>query len=161
MAKATAPQRQVLRAKIVLVSGRGEATATIARELGICVDTVRTWRSRFRQEGMPGLSDRPRSGRPPIYGIEDQLLIVATVTGTTPETDSQWTHRALAEHLAEPVGIRASQIGVQNDLGAAACDALCKQSGQHDGATGRLGFGVDVGDLGVDAQANGGVGGLR
>ncbi|MEO7193488.1 MAG: IS630 family transposase [Pseudonocardiaceae bacterium] len=111
VAKATAPQRLVLRAKIALAAGRGEATATIARELGICVDTVRTWRSRFRREGMPGLSDRPRSGRPPVYGIEDQLLIVATVTQQTPQVDSHWTHRALAEHLAEPVGVCASQIG--------------------------------------------------
>lgn len=28
-----------------------------------------------------------------------------------PEADSHWTHRLLAEHLAEPVGISASQIG--------------------------------------------------
>ncbi len=111
MARATAPQRLVLRAKIALAAGRGEATATIARNLGICEDTVRKWRGRFRGEGMPGLLDRPRSGRPPVYGIEDQLLIVATVTQQTPETDSQWTHRALAEYLAQPVGIGASQIG--------------------------------------------------
>ncbi|MGH3934724.1 MAG: IS630 family transposase [Pseudonocardiaceae bacterium] len=111
VAKATAPQRLVLRAKIVLAAGRGESTATVARNLGICEDTVRKWRGRFRREGMPGLSDRPRSGRPPVYGIEDQLLIVATVTQQTPQIDSHWTHRALAEYLAEPVGICASQIG--------------------------------------------------
>jgi transposase len=110
-AKATAPQRLVLRAKIVLAAWRGQANATIARDLGICVDTVRTWRRRFRREGMPGLADRPRSGRPPVYGIEDQLLIVATVTQQTPETDSHWTHRALEEHLRKPLGICASQIG--------------------------------------------------
>jgi hypothetical protein len=49
-----------------------------------CVDTVRTWRGRFRREGMPDLFDRPRSGRPPVYGIEDQLLIVDPVTQQTP-----------------------------------------------------------------------------
>lgn len=111
VAKATAPQRLVLRAKIVLAAWRREANAKIVRDLGICEDTVRTWRGRFCREGMPGLSDRPRSGRPPVYGIEDQLLIVATVTGQTPQVDSHWTHRALAEYLAEPVGIGASQIG--------------------------------------------------
>ncbi len=111
MAKATAPQRLVVRAKIVLVAWRGAANAEIARDLSICVDTVRTWRGRFCREGMPGLFDRPRSGRPPVYGIADQLLIVATVTGQTPQTDSHWTHRALAEYLDEPLGICASQIG--------------------------------------------------
>jgi len=111
VARQTAPQRLVRRAKIVLAAWRGQDTAAIARDLGICVDTVRTWRARFRREGMPGLLDRPRSGRPPVYGIEDQLLIVATVTQQTPDTDSHWTHRALADYLREPLGICASQIG--------------------------------------------------
>jgi transposase len=111
VARASGPQRLVLRAKIVLAAGRREANATIARDLGICVDTVRKWRGRFCREGMSGLVDRPRSGRPPVYGVEDQLLIVATVTQQTPETDSHWTHRALAEYLREPLGICASQIG--------------------------------------------------
>ncbi|MGH3547842.1 MAG: IS630 family transposase [Pseudonocardiaceae bacterium] len=111
VARATAPQRLVLRAKIVLAAWRREPDAKIARDLGICEDTVRTWRVRFCREGLPGLLDRPRSGRPPVYGIVDQLLIVATVTGQAPQVDSHWTHRALAGYLAEPVGICASQIG--------------------------------------------------
>ena len=80
VAAASSPQHLVLRAKIVLAAWRREANAKIARDLRVCVDTVRKWRRRFRREGMPGLFDRPRSGRPPVYGIEDQLLIVATVT---------------------------------------------------------------------------------
>jgi hypothetical protein len=36
---------------------------------------------------------------------------VATVTETPPEEDSQFTHRRLAEHLREPLGISASQVG--------------------------------------------------
>ncbi|MQA16151.1 MAG: helix-turn-helix domain-containing protein [Pseudonocardiaceae bacterium] len=104
VARATAPQHLVLRAKIVVAAWRREANAKIASDLGICVDTVRKWRGRFRREGIPGLFDRARSGRPPVYGIEDQLLIVATVTQEMPETDSHWTHRALAEHLREPLG---------------------------------------------------------
>jgi transposase len=111
VARATAPQHLVLRAKIVLAAWRREANAKIARDLRVCVDTVRKWRHRFRREGIPGLFDRARPGRPPVYGIEDQLLLVATVTGATPEVDAQWTHRGLAEHLDEPVGISASQIG--------------------------------------------------
>ena len=111
VARATAPQHLVLRATIVLAAWRRQPNAEIARDLGVCVDTVRTWRHRFRWEGIPGLFDRPRPGRPPVYGMQDQLLIVATVTGQTPEVDAQWTHRGLAEHLHEPVGISASQIG--------------------------------------------------
>jgi len=75
----------VLRARIVLAAWRGQANAEIARDLRICVDTVRRWRRRFRREGIPGLFDRPRSGRPPVYGI--------------------------AEYLHAQVGVSASQIG--------------------------------------------------
>jgi transposase len=110
VAAASSPQQLVLRAKIVLAAWRREANANIARDLGVCVDTVRTWRARFRRGGIPALLDRPRSGRPPVYGLEEQLLIVATVT-EAPEVDSHWTHRSLAQRLAEPVGISASQIG--------------------------------------------------
>ncbi len=111
VARASAPQHLVLRAKIVLAAWRRDSNAKIARDLGICVDTVRTWRRRFRREGIPGLFDRPRPGRPPVYGIAEQLLIVATVTQQRPEIDAQWTHRGIAAHLHESVGISVSQIG--------------------------------------------------
>lgn len=107
----TTPQRLVMRARIVLAAWRGDANAKIAGELGCSVDTVRRWRRRFCREGMPGLCDRPRPGRPPIYGLDAQLLLVATVTQTPPQADAQWTHRLLADHLREPLGISASQVG--------------------------------------------------
>ena len=51
VAAASSPQHLVLRAKIVLAAWRREANANIARDLRVCVDTVRTWRARFRREG--------------------------------------------------------------------------------------------------------------
>lgn len=111
VARPTSPQRVVLRAKIVLAAWRGHCNEAIARGLGISVDTVRKWRGRFVREGMPGLDDRPRPGRPVLYGLDAQLLIVATVTGEAPMVDSHWTHRLLAEHLDASLGISASQVG--------------------------------------------------
>lgn len=111
VARPTSPQRLVLRAKIVLAAGRGGSTAAIAAELDICEDTARKWRRRFVRDGMPGLADAARAGRPPLYDLDAHLLIVATVTEQAPEADSHWTHRRLAEHLHEPLGISASQIG--------------------------------------------------
>jgi transposase len=110
VAAASSPQRLVLRAQIVLAAWRRETNAEIARTLRVCVDTVRTWRRRFRREGIPGLSDRARPGRPPVYGIDAHLLIVATVT-QAPPLDAQWTHRGIAEHLHAQVGVSASQVG--------------------------------------------------
>lgn len=66
VAAASSPQHLVLRAKIVLAAWRREPNAKIARDLRVCVDIVRKWRRRFRRQGLSGLYDRPRSGRPPV-----------------------------------------------------------------------------------------------
>jgi DNA-directed RNA polymerase specialized sigma24 family protein len=59
-----APLRAVQRAWIVLAAADGQPNSHIARDLGVHVDTVRTWRGRFAAEGMKGLADRPgRDGR--------------------------------------------------------------------------------------------------
>src|SRR5262245_38417151 len=106
----TAPHQQVLRARIALAAADGTPNAVIARNLSISQDTVRTWRDRFAVEGMAGLADRQRPGRPPRYGPDVHLRIVATVTGERPEVDSAWTHQLIAEQLAGD-GISASQVG--------------------------------------------------
>ena len=106
----TAPHRQVLRARIVLAAAAALPNAVIARQLSLSQDTVRTWRDRFATQGLAGLADRPRSGRPPRYGADVHLRIVATVTGQLPEADSAWTHRSIAEQLSDD-GISASQVG--------------------------------------------------
>src|SRR6266508_4567002 len=63
----TAPYRQVLRAKIVLLAARGVPNQKIAARLGVAVDPARKWRGRFAAHGIAGLADRKRSGRPPRF----------------------------------------------------------------------------------------------
>jgi transposase len=63
----TAQQRQVTRARIVLLAAAGLANAAIARKLGIAPNTVGKWRKRFSLEGFDGLADRKRSGRPRTF----------------------------------------------------------------------------------------------
>lgn len=58
------PYRDKVRARIVLLAADRWSNAAIAREVGVSVDTVRTWRGRFATEGLAGLRDRARSGRP-------------------------------------------------------------------------------------------------
>ena len=62
--KPTAEQREVLRARIVLAAADGQQNIRIAVRLGVAVNTVSKWRKRFSQEGLSGLGDRKRSGRP-------------------------------------------------------------------------------------------------
>ena len=60
----------VVRARIVLLAAEGLQNVQIADRVGVCVDVASKWRQRFFREGLPGLRDRPRSGRPRHFGAE-------------------------------------------------------------------------------------------
>jgi transposase len=62
--KPTAQQRQVTRARIVLLAAAGWTNAGIARKLEIVPNTAAKWRKRYAQQGVDGLADRKRPGRP-------------------------------------------------------------------------------------------------
>jgi transposase len=107
--QASAPQALVRRARIVLLANAGRANARIAAELGCAEGTVREWRRRFIRGGMAALSDRPRSGRPEVYGPAVRLAIVAAATSVPPQDTSEWTHALIAAETG--TGISASQAG--------------------------------------------------
>jgi transposase len=58
------PFRDKIRARIVLLAAHRWPNTAIAAEVGVTVDTARTWRGRFASQGLAGLADRARSGRP-------------------------------------------------------------------------------------------------
>ena len=60
----------VVRARIVLLAADGLQNVVIAERVGVCVDVASRWRKRFCEEGLDGLVDRPRSGRPRRFGPE-------------------------------------------------------------------------------------------
>lgn len=105
--------RQVQRARILLAAAGKVPNAQIARQTGCTPATVRKVRRDYRTRGMRALTDRPRPGRPPVYDIDVHLLIIATATSEPPETDAQWTHRLIAEHVQQHhgIGISPSQTG--------------------------------------------------
>lgn len=57
--------RVARRAQMVLLSGRGSSVPEIARVHDCGSDVVRTWLHRYEQQGVAGLEDESRSGRPP------------------------------------------------------------------------------------------------
>ena len=105
----SSPQALVRRARIVLLAHQRCPNAQIAAGLGCSAGTVRTWRRRFAR-GIPALADRPRSGRPEVYGPDVRLAIVATATAVPPEGASAWTHSMSAVSLAG-TAISVSQVG--------------------------------------------------
>src|SRR5260370_41202203 len=63
----SAPHAEVVRAKIVLLAADGLENTVIAGRLDVHVGVGSKWRKRFAEEGMSGLADRQRSGRPRMY----------------------------------------------------------------------------------------------
>lgn len=129
LARSTAvAYRLVVRAQIVLCAlccarRAGRPTRRSPAALDAHLDTVRRWRHRFAVQNAADaagdqersvvamLGDRPRSGRPRIYGPHERVKVVAAVTEQAPEADSQWSHALAAQHLRVEVGISAAQIG--------------------------------------------------
>ena len=65
--KYTLPYREVVRAKLVLMAAEGLDNDEIAWRLDTRREIVSKWRKRFFEQGLPGLEERPRGGRPPVF----------------------------------------------------------------------------------------------
>src|ERR1039458_51707 len=116
--------RDRLRARIVLAAAAGTTNAAIARELGVCADTVRKWRRRFAAGRRGGLKDAPRSGRPPAFTATDRAEVIALACALPAESGvplSKWSCPELARELAARCQIAASASTVRRWL---AGDAL-------------------------------------
>ena len=104
------------RARICWLSSQGQSVAAIKTALGVADGTVRLWISRFNAEGLDGLRDRRRGGRPATYTPEQVGELVATSL-TDPQAlglpFSSWTLDRLAAYLNEECGImiKRSRIG--------------------------------------------------
>ena len=56
-----------MRAKIVLMAAAGLDNDEIAARLDTRREIVSKWRKRFFEQGLAGLEERPRGGRPPVF----------------------------------------------------------------------------------------------
>jgi len=107
----TAEHAVVVRARIVLLAAGGARNVDIAEKLDVCVDVASKWRKRFCQEGVAGLADRARSGRPRRFGPAVVAGIKALACEPPAERDvplSRWSSaelasQAVSEGLVESV----------------------------------------------------------
>lgn len=103
------PQQRALRGRMILAAGEGKNNSQIARELEVCVDTVRSWRTRWiglqavpLEELSVGerLWDIPRPGKPSHITAEQTCQIVALACEQPKERPiSQWTGREIADEV--------------------------------------------------------------
>jgi transposase len=106
----TAEVRMVERAQIVLCAAEGRSAAEVGRLVGCSTNTAQKWRARYEQDGIAGLRDLPRSGKPLIYSQADRARLIAKACTRPPETpegaqQERWTY----EQLGQAVGMSRAQ----------------------------------------------------
>jgi transposase len=93
-------------AKIVLLAGDGADNTTIAAWLDIAVNTASKWRKRFACEGMAGLSDRKRSGRPKVFSAAVVAEVIAVACELPARRNLPFSRLSSTEIAAEVVASR-------------------------------------------------------
>src|SRR4029077_16156470 len=95
----TTEQRDVFRARIILLADEGRSTRSIARTLGTMPRTVSSWRGRFAREGMAGLSNKAHPGPAPTYSSETGRRILAVWDRAPPGGFARWSGPLIAAEL--------------------------------------------------------------
>jgi transposase len=86
------------RARIVLLAGDGVGTNTIAERVGAAKQTVITWKHRYSAEGVDGLLDRPKPGRP--SEIDEVVVVLSTLEAPPDHLGvTHWSSRLLGAEL--------------------------------------------------------------
>lgn len=94
----TLPAGLVRRAEIVLRCADGVDNGTVAVELGTSRQTVGKWRARFRDQGLMGLYDERRPGKPRTIADDDIMaLLRRTLDTKPPDGSTEWSCRAMAD----------------------------------------------------------------
>jgi transposase len=109
------------RMRMVLLSGRRYPVPQIAAIFECDEATVRTWLGRFEADGVDGLRDRPRSGRPRTadagareaigHALDQAPVACGYLAG-------YWTVAMLAAHLATARGLALSRTTLRRALHA-------------------------------------------
>jgi transposase len=86
------------RARIVLLAADGVGTNEIVSRVGVSKPTVIAWKKRYTQDGIAGLADRPKPGRPPQ--VDEVAVVLATLEPPPVKLGvSHWSSRLLADQL--------------------------------------------------------------
>ncbi len=85
----TVPQRTKDRATALRLNHRGWTTEQIAEYLGCQVATVRQTIHRWRDQGLGGLWDSPREGRPRRWEEADMAYVETTIENSTTTVNSR------------------------------------------------------------------------
>ena len=100
------------RAIAIRLLHKGYKPEQVAELVAISANTIWMWHRRWREEGMTGLQDQPRSGRPRKATAEYCRVLEETLNSDPADygySFTVWTMDRLRSHLEQRTGIRLSQ----------------------------------------------------
>ena len=93
----TLPHSIVQRAQIVLACAAGDTNTAVAKRFGVRGSTVGKWRQRYLDQGIEGLHDELRPGRPRTHEDDRVAEVINRALQTKPADGStHWRARSLA-----------------------------------------------------------------
>src|SRR5207237_9927738 len=107
------------RARIVRGRAGGERPYQVADRAGVGRAAAYEWLHRFNAEGLKGLTDRPRPGRPPTYTPEQRAEVIAAALTRPADLGlpfASWTLDRLATYLGEQKGIGIKRTRIDEVL---------------------------------------------
>ena len=111
----SAAHRVVQRATIILALAEGCTQAEAARRARLSPSLVPGWVGRFNEEGIEGLSDRPRLGRPASYDELSKGRVIQAAKTDPRKLGMEfghWTLDRLVEYAAKQVGISVKRVQI-------------------------------------------------
>jgi transposase len=87
-----------VRANILLALDRGDTPTQISETFGVTRRTVYKWKDRYLSDGLDGLKDQPRPGRPSKINDKAVKKVLSLSQKYTPEESTQWSIRLMAKH---------------------------------------------------------------
>jgi transposase len=107
------------RAQIVLAVTEGVSNAGTARQVGVCVDTVRKWRTRFAADRLGGLRDAARTGRPthlPAGHRAEATALACALPARSGVPLARWSVPDIARQVSEQTQVSVSASTVSRWL---------------------------------------------
>lgn len=94
----TLPQGQITRAKIVLALDEGRKASDVAQAQRVSAKTVHKWKNRFVSDGIDGLFDQPRPGRPSVIDAKTAKRVLRLTTERIPQEAAHWSVVLMAKY---------------------------------------------------------------
>jgi transposase len=121
LSKGKSTARVQTRGRVLDLLHRREHPERIAEILQVGIGTVYNLQKRYVKEGLESaLTEKPRSGKPPVITGEMKARITALACSEAPEGHARWTLRLLAD--------KAVEFGLVDSISYKTCGAILKKT---------------------------------